>query len=235
MGFKCVPVPDLLNVEKNVNVWMTLINILVFLCNLYFTFVHLMISDTRMERVGSDDVCEVVVKGQVSNGIELIILPAVLFIPIYIAIGIKFAFENGSFHLLNKWSDLLDEKKVDGKSMSDFNKDKIKTKTDLSFFVGYFAILLAIVISAYVYFFHCHSENAYEISHFLLSLVFIFSGIYAVFVPYNINRAFTITIESRIAMFQAEVKRDLHECGIEILVSYHCYCFKDMLQLLLTS
>ena len=200
----------------------TIINLIIFIVNCYTLIIHTIITEPKPR----GEKCEVIF---VTNPIrtaemETLLLIVYSILPFLIAKCIKFVMENSSFEVLRLWRNLMTNRNTKLKDdEGDENlykrmKEDVRNGQVRSYIIALFVYIVFAGVAGFALFFNCRSSYRwYDACLFALVCVFLASGVFALVVPYNMVRMYTCFIHTRIAMFQIDVKRNLHT-----FVSFPC-------------
>jgi len=171
--------------------------------NVYFILIHTF--TTRPPEMG--DTCGVTFDYNLKLSIEILLFIPSLLLPFLIAKGIKFLFENKSFHVLEAWNELLQE--ICPKA-SKYALTKTEWNIRYSFYWTLFWFAIALVVAGLGSFKLCPPEKVWHRWLFFLGeICSISSSLVAIVGSFNICRMYTIFIQTRTAVFQAQLKQHL--------------------------
>lgn len=204
--------------EKRIDLWLTFLNAGIFVINFYVCVINILGSDvsvkTEAEKAANEASCQVEFGLPPKNiSYELCLLPACLAIPFYIAVGLKFSWENRSFQVLKSLHDSIDNKSRDitqdnytGKSrLATFLLNQVKQSNRISFYLAICVLVLYILALSLTKAIICKFTSLTTVS----AILFCATGICATTLPFNIIRAYTIFLKGNIAVLQAQIKSEI--------------------------
>ena len=186
----------------------TTINIIIFVLNFYILVIHSIFTEPGID----EDGCSLrlnFLPPKRPKFTEIILILGYILIPIFIARLLKFIWESESFPILVDWYKQLED---ECKKAAEYTQESLKQQIWISLLWTFLWSIIAISMAAFAIF-GCSQDGKklYVTLQFFLVIVLFASLSYAIAISYNIIRAYTTFITTRIALYQAKLKAALKE------------------------